>query len=64
MSAFKPIGNFCRFLSTFFNDLRWVFFRPSHWSNNVFGNGSDKRHLFDNQGVCKICNKLKEDTND
>lgn len=53
--------SFIGFLGRFLTDLYWIMYRPSHWANNVFGDGSDNRHLFDSQDKCKICNKLKED---
>ena len=52
---------FIGFLGRLLIDLYWIMYRPSHWSNNTFGDGSDTRHLFDSQDRCKICNKLKED---
>ena len=52
---------FIRFLVVLLTDLYWIMYRPSHWSNQLFGDGSDNRHLFDSQDKCKICNKLKED---
>ena len=50
-----------RFLSVLFNDLYWLLYRPRHWYRNVITGAHDDEHLFDDQDVCKICHKLKED---